>query len=416
MTSAMTITIEDVRATAERLAGQIVATPTVRSAALSDRNGTDIYLKLESLQRTGSFKDRGALAKMLTLDGAEAAAGVIAVSAGNHAQGVAYHAQRLGIPATVVMPTGTPFNKIQRTEAFGARVVLHGDDLSAAEPYAHELAEEKNLTLIHPFDDPAIIAGQGTVALEMLSTQPDLDALIVPVGGGGLIAGIAIAAKGVNPAIEIIGVEAAMYPSVRAALSGGPPATGGRTLAEGIAVKSPGALNLEIIRALVDDIVLVDEPSLETAVVAMMETGKVMAEGAGAAPLAALDSAGDRFIGQRIGLIVSGANIDSRLLASLLMRGLARAGRLARLRVLVPDEPGHLARVAAEISGNGANIVEVYHRRMFHDIPAKETELDVVVETRDEAHVRQLLKQLVDAGFDVSRLRDSARQEQTGIE
>ncbi|MDH3228427.1 MAG: threonine ammonia-lyase [Alphaproteobacteria bacterium] len=406
-----TVTIDDIRATADRLAGQVVATPTVRSAALSDRNGTEVYLKLESLQRTGSFKDRGALAKMLTLDGAQAAAGVIAVSAGNHAQGVAYHAERLGIPATVVMPRGTPFNKIRRTEAFGARVTLHGDDVSAAEPHAHELAAAQGLTFIHPFDDPAIIAGQGTVALEMLAAQPDLDVLIVPVGGGGLISGIAVAAKAVNPAIEVVGVEAAMYPSVRAALSGGPPATGGHTLAEGIAVKSRGALNLEIIRALVDDIVLVDEPSLEGAVVAMMENANVMAEGAGAAPLAALDSLGDRFAGRRVGLIVSGANIDSRLLASLLLRGLARAGRLARLRILVPDEPGYLARVATEISGSGANIVEVYHQRMFHDIPAKETELDVVVETRDEEHIRQLRKRLADAGFEVRQLRDTARQE-----
>jgi threonine dehydratase len=406
----MTVTIEDIRATAERLAGQIVATPTVRSAALSERNGAEVYLKLESLQRTGSFKDRGALAKLLTLDGAQAAAGVIAVSAGNHAQGVAYHAERLGIPATVIMPTGTPFNKIHSTEAFGAQVTLHGDDVGAAEPYAHEVARAQGLTFIHPFDDAAIIAGQGTMALEMLAVQPDLDTLIVPVGGGGLISGVAIAAKALNPAIEIVGVEAAMYPAARAALSGGPPATGGQTLAEGIAVKSPGELNLGIIRALVDDIVLVDEPSLEAAVVTMMEGAKVMVEGAGAAPLAALDSTGDRFNGRRIGLIVSGANIDSRLLASLLMRGLARAGRLARLRILVPDEPGHLARVAMEISSSGANIVEVYHQRMFHDIPAKETELDVVVETRDEEHIRQLLDRLARAGFDVRQLRDTARQ------
>lgn len=286
----MNVTIDDIRATAERLAGQVVATPTVHSAALSDLHGAEIFLKLETLQRTGSFKDRGALSKLLELDGAQAAAGVIAVSAGNHAQGVAYHAQRLGIPATIVMPTGTPFNKIRRTEAFGATVVLHGADVSAAEPHAHELATAGNLAFIHPFDDPAIIAGQGTVALEMLAAQPDLDALIVPVGGGGLISGVAIAARAINPAIEIIGVEAAMYPSVRAALSGGPVATGGHTLAEGIAVKSPGALTLEIIREHVDDILLVDEPALEAAVVTMMETAKVMAEGAGAAPLAARKS------------------------------------------------------------------------------------------------------------------------------
>lgn len=407
----MTVSIDDIRSTAERLSGRVVMTPTVHSPALSVRNGAEVHLKLESLQRTGSFKDRGALAKLLTLDDAQAAAGVIAVSAGNHAQGVAYHAQRLGIPATVVMPNGTPFTKIRRTEALGARVTLHGADVSAAEPYAHELAKSQRLTFIHPFDDPAVIAGQGTIALEMLVAQPDLDVLLVPVGGGGLISGIAVAAKAISPSIEIIGVEAAMYPSVRAALAGEPSPTGGHTLAEGIAVKSPGALNLSIIRTLVDDIMLVDEPALEAAVVEMMETAKVMAEGAGAAPLAALDTGRDRFAGRKIGLIVSGANIDSRLLASLLMRGLARAGRLARLRILVPDEPGHLARVATEIGSSGANIVEVYHQRMFHDIPAKETELDVVVETRDEEHVRELMRRLNDAGFEVNQLRDTARQE-----
>ena len=406
----MAVTIDDIRATAERLAGQVVATPTVRSAALSDLHGAEVYLKLETLQRTGSFKDRGALAKLLSLDAAQAAAGVIAVSAGNHAQGVAWHASRLGIPATIVMPTGTPFNKIRRTEAFGATVLLHGEDVGAAEPHAHEIAESKALNFVHPYDDPAIIAGQGTVALEMLAAQPDLDALIVPVGGGGLISGIAIAAKAIRPEIEIVGVEAAMYPSVRAALSGGPAATGGHTLAEGIAVKSPGVLTLEIVREHVDDILLVDEPALEAAVVTMMETAKVMAEGAGAAPLAALDAMNERFAGRRVGLIVSGANIDSRLLASLLMRGLARAGQLARLRILVPDEPGHLARVASEISGTGANIVEVYHQRMFHDIPAKETELDVVVETRDADHIRELLEKLAESGFKARQLSDTTQQ------
>lgn len=407
----MTVTFDDIRATAKRLEGQIVATPTVRSPALSAYYGADVYLKLETLQRTGSFKDRGALAKLLSLDGAQAKAGAIAVSAGNHAQGVAYHAERLGIPATIVMPNGTPFTKIRRTEAFGANVVLHGDDVSAAEPYAQEIAETGGRTFIHPFDDPAVIAGQGTVALEMLEAAPDLEALIVPIGGGGLISGVATAAKAISPAIEIVGVEAAMYPSMHAALTGADMAAGGHTLAEGIAVKTPGEFTLPIVRELVDEILLADEPALEDAVVAMMETAKIMAEGAGAAPLAALATARERFARRRVGLIVTGANIDSRLLASLLTRGLARAGRMARLRILVPDEPGHLARVATEISGTGANIVEVYHQRMFHDVPAKETELDVVVETRDESHIRKLLDRLAECGFETRRLSDTTRRD-----
>lgn len=407
----MIITIDDIRATAARIAGQIVATPTVYSAALSDLYGAEIYLKLETLQRTGSFKDRGALAKLLSLDGAQAQAGVIAVSAGNHAQGVAWHAKRLGIPATIVMPRGTPFNKIRRTEGFGATVVLHGEDVSNAEPHAMALAETEGLTFVHPFADPAVIAGQGTVGLEMLEARPDLDALIMPVGGGGLISGVATAARAIKPEIEVIGVEAAMYPAVHNALNGLEAAAGGHTLAEGIAVKSPGAINLEIIRALCDDMVLVDEPALEAAVVTMMEAAKIMTEGAGAAPLAALAADKARFAGRRVGLVVSGANIDSRLLASLLMRGLTRAGRMARLRILVPDEPGHLARVATEISGTGANIVEVYHQRLFSDVPAKKTELDVVVETRDENHIHQLIELLSKHGFETRRLSDTTREE-----
>ena len=407
----MSVTIDDIRATAARIEGQVVATPTVYSAALSDLYGAEIFLKLETLQRTGSFKDRGALAKLLSLDGAQAKAGVIAVSAGNHAQGVAWHAHRLGVPATIVMPTGTPFNKIRRTEAFGAQVMLHGEDVSAAEPHAMALAEREGLTFVHPFADVDVIAGQGTVGLEMLEARPDLDVLILPVGGGGLIAGVATAAKAIKPDIEVIGVEAAMYPAVHDALAGVETRAGGHTLAEGIAVKSPGAINLEIIRALCDGMILVDEPALEAAVVTMMEAAKIMAEGAGAAPLAALAADRGRFAGRRVGLVVTGANIDSRLLASLLMRGLTRAGRMARLRILVSDEPGHLARVATEISGTGANIVEVYHQRLFSDVPAKETELDVVVETRDENHIRQLMDLLTERGFETRRLSDTTRED-----
>ena len=407
----MSVTIDDIRATAARIEGQVVATPTVYSAALSNIYGAEIYLKLETLQRTGSFKDRGALAKLLSLDGAQAQAGVIAVSAGNHAQGVAWHAQRLGIPATIVMPKGTPFNKIRRTEAFGAQVVLHGEDVSAAEPHAMALAEREGLTFVHPFADATVIAGQGTVGLEMLEARPDLDVLILPVGGGGLIAGVATAAKSIKPDIEVIGVEAAMYPGVHDALAGSGSAVGGHTLAEGIAVKSPGEINLAIIRALCDGMMLVDEPALEAAVVEMVETAKITAEGAGAAPLAALAANRNRFAGRKVGLVVSGANIDSRLLASLLMRGLIRAGRMARLRVLVPDEPGHLARVATEISDTGANIVEVNHQRLFYDVPAKETELDVLIETRDANHIRQLMELLSERGFESRQLSDTTREE-----
>lgn len=407
----MSITLNDIQAAARRIADQIVHTPTVRCAALSDLHGAEIHLKLETLQRTGSFKDRGALTKLLSLDGAQARAGVIAVSAGNHAQGVAYHAQRLGIPATIVMPEGTPFTKIRRTKAFGSRVILKGRDVTAAEPHAHRLADKEGLTFIHPFDDPAIIAGQGTAGLEMLQAVPELDVLVVPVGGGGLISGVATAAKALKPEIEVVGVQAAMFPSVRQALDGNAPSAGGPTLAEGIAVKKPGVLNLEIIRELVDDVVLVDEPALELAVVSMIESAKVTVEGAGAAALAAVAAAPARFSGRRVGLIVSGGNIDARLLASLLMRGLIRAGRMTRLRILVPDEPGHLARVASKISDSGANIIEVYHQRMFHDIPAKETELDVVIETRDETHIQELMALLIDSGFDTRRLSDTARQE-----
>ncbi len=403
-----TVTLDAIRDAADLIEGAIVHTPLVRSAPLSEMLGAEIHLKLETLQRTGSFKDRGALVKLKRLSPQAARNGVIAVSAGNHAQGVAHHAQRLGIPATIVMPKGTPFTKIVRTRALGARVVLHGESVDAAEPFARELAAREALTFVHPYDDPSIIAGQGTIALEMLAVRPDLDAIIVPIGGGGLIAGIATAVKALAPGTEIVGVEAELYPSTYQRLHGLDPSSGGETIAEGIAVKDPGRLTLEVVQRLVDDILLVDELALEAAVQTMVEEARVVAEGAGAAPLAALTAHRERFEGRRVGLVVSGANIDSRLLASVLMRGLVRAGRIARLRVTVSDQPGMLAKIAQHIGETGGNIVEIYHQRLFYDVPVKLTEADIVIETRDANHVRDIVTRLIAAGFPTRRLDDTA--------
>ncbi|MDP6390829.1 MAG: threonine ammonia-lyase [Alphaproteobacteria bacterium] len=404
----MTVTIDDIRAAAESISGEVVETPLVRSGGLSDLLGAEIYLKLETLQRTGSFKDRGALVKLKSLKEKAAKAGVIAISAGNHAQGVAYHAQRLGIPATIVMPKGTPFTKVIHTEAFGANVILHGDNVNEAEPFADEMAAQDGLTFIHPYDDPRIVAGQGTIAIEMLDAVPDLDVIVVPIGGGGLISGVATAAKALRPDIGIVGVEAELYPSMYQALSGLPPSSGGETIAEGIAVKTPGELTLEIVRALVDDIVLVDEAELEAAVQVMIEEAKVLAEGAGAAPLAAIVQELERFAGRKVGIVVGGGNIDSRLLASVLMRGMVRAGRMARLRVTISDQPGTLAQIAQRIGDTGGNIVEIVHQRMFYDVPVKLAEADIVVETRDESHIQEIIAQLAAAGFPTVRLDDTA--------
>lgn len=395
----MTVTLESIRRAAGVLQGQAVRTPTLLSGALSEMLGARVYLKLETLQRTGSFKDRGACVKLASLSAADRARGVIAMSAGNHAQGVAYHARRLGIPATIVMPAGTPFTKVTRTQAFGARVVLHGPDVDAASEEAHRLAEAERLTFVHPYADPAIVAGQGTIALEMLEDAEAMDALIVPIGGGGLIGGIATATKALSPTTEILGVESALYPSMYQILNGLEARLGGDTIADGIAVKRPGDINVEIARRLVDDILLVDEAALEEAVRAMLENGRVLAEGAGAAPLAALMANRDRFAGRRVGLIVCGSNIDSRLLSSVLLRGLARSGRLARLRVHITDRPGALARIASEIGASGGNIVEVQHQRLFFDVPVREAEVDIVVETRDDAHARDIAAKLTAAGL-----------------
>ena len=406
--SAPVVTLEDIQRAAELLEGQVIRTPVHPSGPLSDLTGAEVFLKLETLQHTGSFKDRGAYVKLWSLTDEQKANGVIAMSAGNHAQGVAYHAKRLGIPATIVMPEGTPFTKVARTQSHGARVILHGDNINTAEPFAKELAEKENLTFVHPYADPHIVAGQGTIGLELLDDVPDLDAIIVPIGGGGVISGIATAVKSLKPGIKVIGVEAALYPSMYQIINGLEPLMGGDTVAEGIAVKTPGDINVEATRRLVDDILLVDEPALENAVQTMLETGKVMTEGAGAAPLAALLAHPARFTGAKVALVVCGSNIDSRLLAGILMRGMIRASRLARIRVLIKDAPGVLAKVSEHIGQTGGNIVEVQHQRMFYNVPVKNAELDIMVETRDHDHVQTILTRLSAAGFKCKLLSDIA--------
>jgi threonine dehydratase len=398
------VTIDDVRRAAKAIAGAVGRTPLVRAAALSEIAGCEVFLKLETLQATGSFKERGALNKLLSLGPAERRAGVVAMSAGNHAQGVAYHASRLGIPATIVMPAGTPFTKIDRTEALGAKVVLKGEGLTEARRAADALARERGLVLVHPYDDPAVIAGQGTIALEMLADADcagGLDALLVPVGGGGLISGIAVAAKALAPETEIIGVQSALYPSMYRILQGIDPGlpSEGTTLAEGIAVKEPGELTRHIVAELVGIVRLVTEQQLEAAVELLIERQKLVVEGAGAAGVAALLAEPERFRGRRIGIVLTGGNIDARLLASLLMRGLVRGGRLVRLRCELPDLPGVLSRVAGAIGSLGGNIVEVHHQRLFHDTSVKRAELDVVVETQNRRHVDTIIDALVAAGF-----------------
>jgi threonine dehydratase len=380
----------------------------MRSETLSLITGANLWLKFENLQYTASFKDRGALYRLLQLTPEERRRGVVAVSAGNHAQGVAYHATRLGIPATIVMPAGTPFTKVERTAQHGARVVLRGEGLGEARQAAQEIAAAEGLTLVHPYDDPHIIAGQGTIGLELLADFPALDAIIVPIGGGGIISGIAVAAKALKPEIEIVGVEAALYPSMHHALKDLPAPPGGQTLAEGIAVKEPGRLATAIVRALVADILLVDERQLECAVETLIEAQKLVVEGAGAAPLAALLAAPERFRGRSVALVLCGGNIDARIVASILMRGLVRAGRLVRLRVEISDAPGILAKIAGIIGEKGGNIVEIYHQRLFHDVPVKLAEVDAVLETRNASHVGEIVAALTGAGFPTRLLSSTA--------
>jgi threonine dehydratase len=388
------VSIDDIRAAAGRIAGAVEQTPLVHSRTLSQLAGAQVFLKFENLQFTASFKERGALNKLLSLSPEERARGVIAMSAGNHAQAVAYHAARLGIPATIVMPKGSPNTKIKNTQVHGAAVVLEGDNLFEAGKHARALAARDDLVFVHPYEDERIIAGQGTVALEMLAAAPELDVIVVPVGGGGLISGIATAAKSLKPAVKVYGVETRNYPSMYQRLNNLPVECGGDTIAEGIAVKDVGSIALGIIRRLVEEVLVVEEETIERAVVALIEIEKTVAEGAGAAGLAALLEHPQRFAGRRVGILVSGGNIDSRVLASVLMRGLVRDGRLVRLRVTMPDVSGSLAKVAAAIADAGGNIVEIQHQRIFGTSSVRSPEVEFLVETRDRDHTDALVRAL----------------------
>jgi threonine dehydratase len=401
----MAITLAEVEAAAEVLQGQVVRTPCLRSARLSEVLDAEITLKLETLQHSSSFKDRGAFVKLASLTEAERKRGVIAMSAGNHAQGVAYHATRLGIPATIVMPKLTPFVKVEKTAQFGARVVLEGESVEEAADFARKLAAERDLVFIHPYDDPAIIAGQGTIGLEMLADVPELEALVVPIGGGGLISGVATAAKALKPGIEIIGVQAAACPAMYRRRAGLPEAPVRPTIAEGIAVKRPGKLTLPIVKALVDDILLVEEDAIEAAILCLLEVEKLAVEGAGAAGLAAVMAEPARFAGRGIGLILCGGNIDLRLLSVVILRGLVHSRRLISIQVDMPDAPGNLAKVAALIGEAGGNILEVEHQRAFSPLSIKSTGVDFIIETRNAAHATEVVTTLRAAGFHV-RIQD----------
>lgn len=395
----MSVTLQHIREAAAAIRGSVMDTPCLHSRTLSDITGAGIYLKFENLQFTASFKDRGALNKLLSLNAGQREKGVIAASAGNHAQGVAHHAKRLGIPAVIVMPRYTPNVKVENTRGFGAEIVLEGENFDEAKDCAIALAARRGLQFIPAYDDEQIIAGQGTIGLEMLAAQPDLDMLVVPVGGGGLIAGVAIAAKGVRPQIEVIGVEAARFPSMSCAVRGLEPVFGSGTIAEGIAVKEPGKLTMPVVRQLVSDIVLVEEGDLEQAIVMLLEIEKTVAEGAGAAALAAVLKHRARFLEKKVGLVLSGGNIDPLMLASIIERGMVRSGRLARLLVELRDLPGALAKVTALIAGLNANIEEVHHQRAFTRLPVQSAEVELVLQTRNYEHVAEIIAALRAAGF-----------------
>ena len=394
-----------IKAAEQALAGQVLRTPTFPAPALSALTRAEVFVKYENMQATGSFKDRGAFIKLSALTAAERQRGVVAMSAGNHAQAVAYHARRLGIPATIIMPVNTPHVKVDKTVAHGAEVLLFGETLAESQTMAEEIIAQRGLILVHPYDDPFVIAGQGTIAVEMLADAPDIDTLLVPVGGGGMISGMALAAKAIKPRIEVIGVEAALYPSFWNALGRGDLPLGGPTLAEGIAVKNVGKITLEIVRSLVDDLVLVAESDLERAVNAFVTCQHVMAEGAGAAGLAAMLAAPDRFAGKRVGLVLCGGNIDARLLASIMVREQEREGRIVHLRVMAPDRPGLLGMISTELGLAGANILEVSHRRLMLDVPAKGITIDVSIETRGPEHAESVLNALTAKGLRPRQMR-----------
>lgn len=392
--------IQDIRDAAVRLQGQVLDTPCVESKTLSDIVGAQVFLKFENLQFTASFKERGACNKLAQLTPAERARGVVAMSAGNHAQGVAYHAQRLGIRAVIVMPRFTPGVKVERTRGFGAEVVLHGDTLEQASAHAHALADAQGLVFVHPYDDEAVAAGQGTLGLEMLAAVPDLDTLVIAVGGGGLMAGVATAARALRPDITLIGVQTTRFPAMVNAVQGTHYPQGTSTIAEGIAVGTPGQMTQEVIKRLVDDLLLVDEGDIEQAVLMLLEIEKTLVEGAGAAGLAALLRYPERFAGQKVGLILCGGNIDPLLLAAIIERGMVRSGRLARIKVSARDTPGALARITATVAEAGANIEEVHHQRAFTLLAAQNVEIELVLQTRGHAHVAQVLEQLRSAGLE----------------
>jgi threonine dehydratase len=388
------VCLADVETASARIAGRVLRTPAIESDAVSRATGASVILKLDNLQATGAFKERGAANRLSLLSEAERRSGVIAVSAGNHAQAVARHARLLGIQSTIVMPKHTPSTKVTRTTSWGARVVLHGDDLAEAAAHAFALARDENLVFIHPYDDPAVIAGQGTLALELLQDAPDLDAMIVPVGGGGLLAGCATAIAELRPQMEVWGVEVESYQPMAQHLAGEPISVGGPTIAEGIAVRDVGELPLAIIREHVDGVLVVPERAIEEAIGLLVEGAKVVAEGAGAAGIAALLTYAERFAGKRVGIPVCGGNIDARILSNILLRNLLRDGRLLRLHMQIPDRPGVLADIATKIGGSGGNIIEVSHQRLFASASVQAAELEIMVEARDPAHAQEILAAL----------------------
>jgi len=406
----VTLNLQDIYDAADAMDGSVVSTPCARSQTLSEITGAEVILKFENHQFTASFKERGALVKLLALTPEQRLAGVMAMSAGNHAQAVAYHTQRLGIPSTIVMPRYTPNVKVERTQALGAEVFLHGISLDEAHDYALELAKEGGLHFIHPYDDERIMAGQGTIAIEMLEAFPDLEVLMVPVGGGGLIAGMAIAAKAIRPETAIVGVEASRFPSMLQTLEGVPVTCGTTTIAEGIAVKEPGRLTLPIVRKLVDEILIVQESEIEAAVLLLLEVEKTTVEGAGAVGLAALLGNRERFKGQSVGLVLSGGNIDLLALSSIIQRGLVRSGRLVRLRVGIPDVPGALADVSKLLGETNANIIEVRHQRAFTHLSLRLAEVEFVLQTLGRDHVSHILDAL-NRGKYVASLPDTEPEE-----
>lgn len=403
MTSQTLPTLDDIRAAAKRIEGAVIRTPMLKSQNLSASTGAEVWLKFENLQHTAAYKERGAFNKLSQLGDEQRSQGVIAASAGNHAQAVAYHGRRLGIPVTIVMPAATPAMKVLQTQSHGATVVLTGATFEEAFAHARMLEAERNLVFIHPFDDAQIIAGQGTIALELLEQVPGLDTLVVPIGGGGLISGIATAAKALKPEIEIIGVEAELFPSMKNAIDGMHSPIGGDTIAEGIAVKEPGKLTRRIIDELVDDILLVGERDLEHAVALLVANQKTVVEGAGAAGVAALLAQPERFTGRTLATVLCGGNIDTHLLANVLVRELVRSGRLARLTIFAPDRPGVLARITDHFLKQDVNIIQVHHQRIFTTQPAKDTIIEIECEARDAAAIEQVIVALELSGFRVER-------------